>query len=324
MTRLDVPQRPVPVGIDQLPPLGPIAVTLGVFDGVHRGHHHLLAATSDAAAQTGASSAALVFDPHPEEVLRPGWQVPRLAPLSENLAMIAAAGIDRVVPVRFDDPLRSLTPEEFVDRLQRAATLRTLVMTPESAFGRGRAGTVTRMREIGAARHFTVETIEPLQVDGAAVSSSRIRRELEAGAVERAAELLGHAPLLVGEVVHGDGRGRELGYPTANLAFAYRAALPALGIYLGRVSVATRGVSAGHPALVSIGVRPTFHDEGRVLVEVFLLDWSGDLYGAEMRLELVARLREERRFASVEALVEQMHSDEARARTLLDEARPNR
>lgn len=324
MTRLDVPQRPIPIAIDELPPLGPIAVTLGVFDGVHRGHRHLLAATAAAAAKAGASSAALVFDPHPEEVLRPGSQVPRLAPLVENLAMIAATGVDRVVPVRFDDALRSLTPEEFVDRLQRAATLRTLVMTPESAFGRGRAGTVARMREIGAARHFTVETVEPLQVDGAAVSSSRIRRDLEGGDVERAGELLSHPPLLVGEVVHGDGRGRELGFPTANLAFAYRPALPALGIYLGTVSVATRAVSAGHPALVSIGVRPTFHDEGRVLVEVFLLDWSGDLYGAEMRLELVARLREERRFASVDALVAQMRSDEARARALLAAAQRNR
>jgi riboflavin kinase/FMN adenylyltransferase len=135
--------------------------------------------------------------------------------------------------------------------------------------------------------------------------------------MEGARRLLDAAPLLRGMVVHGDRRGRELGFPTANLAFDYAPALPALGIYLGRVSVADRDVGPGHPALVSVGVRPTFHDDGRVLVEVYLLDWDGDLYDADLTVELDARLRDERRFDSVDALVDQMRADETEARRRL-------
>jgi riboflavin kinase/FMN adenylyltransferase len=154
-------------------------------------------------------------------------------------------------------------------------------------------------------------------VEGLPMSSSRVREALRAGDVDAATRFLNAPPLLRGTVVHGDRRGRELGFPTANLAFDYTPALPALGIYLGRVSVPGRGVGPGHPALVSIGVRPTFHDDGRVLAEVYLLDWDGDLYDAMLAVELVARLRDEQRFDSVEALVAQMRRDEAAARASL-------
>ena len=156
-------------------------------------------------------------------------------------------------------------------------------------------------------------------VDDEVVSSSRIRRALADGRIEEASALIGSAPFLRGTVVHGDERGRQLGFPTANLAFDYAAALPSLGIYLGRVSVPERGVGPDHPALVSVGVRPTFHDDGRVLVEVYLLDWDGDLYDATLDLELVGRLREERRFDDVDSLVKQMQADEREARRLLGE-----
>ena len=158
----------------------------------------------------------------------------------------------------------------------------------------------------------------PLFIGGEPVSSSRIRTVLADGEVGEAIALIGSPPLLRGTVVEGDHRGRELGFPTANLAFDYAPALPALGIYLGHVAVPERSVGPGHPALVSVGVRPTFHDDGRVLVEVYLLDWDGDLYDAALTVELAERLREERRFASVEALVEQMRADEADARRRLD------
>jgi riboflavin kinase/FMN adenylyltransferase len=190
-------------------------------------------------------------------------------------------------------------------------------MTPASAFGKGRAGTPERVAEIGAERGFDVVRAEPLVLDGDDVSSSRIRALLRDGDVPAAHRLLGSPPLLRGTVVHGDQRGRELGFPTANLAFDYVPALPALGIYLGRVSVPERAVGPLHPALVSVGVRPTFHDDGRVLVEVYLLDWDGDLYDAELSVELGARIREERRFASVDELVAQMRADEAEAQRRL-------
>jgi riboflavin kinase/FMN adenylyltransferase len=313
--------RAEPVAIGQLPELGPAAVTMGVFDGVHRGHRLLLDTTRAAASEHDAASVALVFDPHPDEVLHAGRQVPRLAPLDENLRLIAAAGIDHAIPIRFDDALRALAPEAFLAALARSLELRSLVMTAASAFGRGRSGTPDRMRALGAERRFDVRICQPLEVASEVVSSSRVRAALLDGDVASATDLLGHPPALIGTVIHGDGRGRDLGFPTANLAFDYRPLLPPLGIYLGLVDVPERGVGPGHPALISIGVRPTFHSAAGVLVEVYLLDWSGDLYGARLRVELVGRLREERRFDDVDQLVQQMRRDEATARAVLERDR---
>lgn len=304
------------VDLADLPPVGPAVVTLGVFDGVHLGHRHVLARTAAVARHLAAAPVALVFTPHPDEVLRPGTVVPRLLPPAVTLERLEAAGV-RPIEVRFDDGLRALEPEAFLAGLSPALDLRGITMTPDSAFGRRRAGTLDRVREIGAELGFEVVAVEPAETDGMPVSSSRIRTLLAGGDVEGAARLLAAPPFLRGTVVHGDQRGRLLGYPTANLAFDnYTPALPALGIYVGRAAAPDRGVPPGHPALVSVGVRPTFEDGGRVLVEAFLLDWDGDLYDAQLELELTARLREERRFESAEALVDQMRLDEAQARRL--------
>jgi riboflavin kinase/FMN adenylyltransferase len=305
------------LGLDELPPVGPAVVTLGVFDGVHRGHAAMLAATRAAAAERGAAAVALVFDPPPDEVLRPGTRLPRLAPLATVLDRIERDhGLGRAVPIRFDDTLRALAAEEFLAALAPAIGLRALVMSPESAFGRGRGGTLDRMRAVGEQNGFAVIGVDPVLVDGAPVSSTRIREAIAAGDVALATRM-GRPPRLEGTVVPGDRRGRQLGFPTANLAFDYLPAMPALGIYVGRVAVPERRVGPGHPALVSVGVRPTFHDEGVVLVEAYLLDYDGDLYGAHLAIDLVARLRDERRFADVDALVHQMRRDEAEARAVL-------
>ncbi len=302
------------LSLDEIPTIGPAVVTLGVFDGVHLGHRHLLDATSRAATDRSAAGVAIVFDPHPDEVVRPGTVVPRLLPPDITQLRLEKSGIDHVVRLRFDDAVRSLEPEAFLAALRPGLELRGMVMTPESAFGRARRGTLDRVSEIGAVEGFDAVAVLPMEIEGEPVSSSRIRALLATGEVEAARHLLNAAPLLRGRVVHGDRRGRELGFPTANLAFEdYMPALPALGIYLGRVEVGDRGVGPGHPALASIGVRPTFHDDGRVLVEVYLLDWDGDLYGAQLTLTLEARLRGERRFDSVDALVAQMREDEAEA-----------
>lgn len=299
-----------------VPAIGPAVITLGVFDGVHRGHRHLLAATTAAAHERDAASVAIVFTPHPDEVIRPGTVVPRLVPPDVTLDRLRDA-VDHAVEIPFDERLRSMEPHEFLESLAPAMELRGIVMTPDSAFGRRRAGTPERVAEIGAASGFDMILVEPLIAAGEPVSSTRVREALASGNVEQAHDLLGSAPVLRGTVVHGDQRGRELGYPTANLAFDYPPALPALGIYTGRVRVPERGVGPDHPALVSVGVRPTFHDDGRILVEVFLLDWDGDLYDAVLEVTLEARLREELRFESVEALVLQMGADEREARTRL-------
>ena len=305
------------LGLESLPTIGPAVVTLGAFDGVHLGHRHLISATTASARERDASSVALVFSPHPDEVVRPGTIVERLLPPEVTLKRLAEAGVDHAIEIRFDDALRSMEAEAFLGALGPALELRAVTMTPDSAFGRGRAGTLERVAEIGATEGFDAVEVEPLLVDGAPVSSSRIRDLLRRGDVQGATDLLGAAPLLRGRVVHGDRRGHELGFPTANLSFGYTPALPALGIYLGHVAVPERGVGPGHPALVSVGVRPTFHDDGRVLVEAYLLDWDGDLYETMLDLELGARLREERRFDSVDELIEQMQADEAEAKRRL-------
>ena len=304
-------------GLDGLPSIGPAVLTMGVFDGVHRGHRHLLHATRDAAHARGVRGVALVFDPPPVEVLRHGTRVRRLAPLDVNIARIEAEEIDHVVVLRFDAAIRQLSAEAFLDALAPAIELRGLVMTPESAFGRNREGTPDALEARGRDRGFDLIRTAPLVIDGEVVSSTRVRLAIDAGDVRTATQLLGAPPLLRGTVVSGDRRGRELGFPTANLAFDYLPALPPLGIYVGRVSVPERGVGPGHPALVSIGVRPTFHHAGTVLVEVYLLDFDGDLYDAQLTVELLERLRTEERFDSVETLVAQMRDDERRARTLL-------
>lgn len=305
------------IGLNDLPSIGPAVVTLGAFDGVHRGHRHLIAATNDAARHRDAASVALVFNPHPLEVVRPGTTVERLLPPAVTLERVRGTGIDHAIELRFDGAVQDLEPEAFLAALAPSIELRGITMTPDSAFGRARAGTLARVADIGAVEGFDAIAVEPLLEHGEAVSSSRIREALRTGDVAVATSMLGSAPFLRGRVVHGDRRGHELGFPTANLAFDYRPALPALGIYLGRVGVPERDVGPGHPALVSVGVRPTFHDDGRVLVEAYLLDWDGDLYDATLDLEVLARLREERRFETVDSLVAQMRADEAEARLLL-------
>jgi riboflavin kinase/FMN adenylyltransferase len=172
------------------------------------------------------------------------------------------------------------------------------------------------MRAHGRAQGFEVVTVDPVLHDAAPISSTRVRAAIGNGDMETVRRL-GEPAFLQGVVIDGDHRGRELGYPTANLRFDYEPALPPLGIYTGRVSVPERGVGPGHPALVSIGVRPTFHQAGQLLVEVHLLDYDGDLYGTTLELDLLDRLRDERRFEGVDELVAQMHTDEADARRIL-------
>lgn len=293
---------------------GPAALALGVFDGVHRGHRALLSAVREAAAARGARPVALVFDPPPIEVIRPGHKLERLAPLSENLGRIREAGV-RPIPLRFDTPVRELPPEAFLEALAPGLRTVAIVMTPDTAFGRDRSGTPSHLTEIGAARGFEVVMVDP-ELDDGPISSSRIRHALAEGDIRRATRLLGRRPSLSGEVVRGDGRGQALGYPTANLAFGYRPALPPLGIYAGLADGAT-GARGATGALVSVGRRPTFHDQGDIVVEAHLLDWSGDLYGQPLRLELVGRLRDERRFVSAAELTAQMRRDEVQARAAL-------
>ena len=303
------------IPVADLPRIGPAVVTIGVFDGVHLGHRAILEATRVLAAEQAVGSVALVFDPPPDEVLRPGTQLARLAPLAVNLARIESLGV-HATPIRFDEALRQLSAEAFLDALAPGIRLAGLAMSSRSAFGRDRGGTAARLQELGSERGFAVRLVEPVEVGGGIVSSTRIRAAVAAGDVGLAREL-GVTPYLEGIVVPGDHRGRELGFPTANLRPEYLPVMPANGIYAGRITEAGSGVQGGHPALISIGTRPTFHDGAPVLAEVHLLDFDGDLYGVRLGVELVGRLRDEQRFEDADALVAQMRRDAVAGRAVL-------
>ena len=296
----------------QLPPSGPVLVTIGVFDGVHRGHQHLLERLKGEARARSYNSAVVTFHNHPITVLRPETPVSYISSSEERLRLLGQAGVDLVVPLTFDRELSLLRPGEFVGLLREGLDLRGLVVGADFAMGHQREGTVPVLQDLGQEMDFTVQTVDPLEMDGQVVSSTDIRGALAQGDAALAARMLGHPFTLQGRIATGEGRGRRLGFPTANLEVDPSLLTPGNGIYATWVKVnGARRVSA-----TSIGVRPTF-GPGRRTVETHILDFSGDLYEAELQLEFVCRLREEWSFDSVEDLVAQMHRDVAQVRMTL-------
>jgi riboflavin kinase/FMN adenylyltransferase len=282
-------------------------VAVGTFDGVHRGHQHLLAELRRRAAARGARSLVVTFDPPPRLVLRPDADYQLLTATDERVALLAGA-VDRVEVLTFDRALAATTAEQFCADLVERHGMVELVGGPDLALGRGRAGTPPVLREIGARLGFEVALLDQLSLGGEPVRSGEIRRRLLTGDLAGAEALLGHAPTLQGTVVLGDQRGRTLGFPTANLELPAWRLVPANGVYAVR--------SDGRAGVMNIGVRPTVDGRRRV-VEVHLLDWAGDLYGQLLTVELVARLRDEQRFPSLEALVAQIGEDVQAARAAL-------
>ncbi len=305
-------------GVDSLPVGLRFVATLGVFDGVHVGHRAVLDETIRAARSLGAASVVITFRPHPEAVLR-GRAPALLCDPGEKVARIGADGIDILAVQSFDHAFSEQSAEGFVDRLRAGRDLAGLVMSSESAFGHDRAGTTATLRRLAAAEGWTLVEVPTLERGHERVSSGRIRALVEEGNLAAAARLLGRPYAVIGEVVHGDARGRELGFPTANLYFAQDVALPPNGIYAVRTSWdGEHPLDPMHRAdgVASLGVRPTF-GEGHRLLEVYLLDFEGDLYGQRLRVEFVRRQRGEKRFSSAEALVAQMNCDVERARRIL-------
>jgi riboflavin kinase / FMN adenylyltransferase len=296
------------------------AVAIGIFDGLHVGHRAILDRALARARQGRGRCVVVSFDPHPDVVLARGVfrSPPPLTPLDEKRTRLAGLGVNEFRVLPFTRELASLEPEPFVDRyLVQPLRPFALIVGEGFALGRGRAGTVDRLRAIGAARGFEVEAVPLAVLDGTPVSSTRIRAQLAEGRVAEAARLLGRRYGIAGVVVSGDGRGRQLGFPTANLRLHEERAVPADGVYavLARLS----GEHEWRPAAMSIGLRPTFDGQVRTL-EVHLLDWSGNLLGRELEVEFVDWLRPELRFESAEALVEAMARDVAETRQRLTEA----
>jgi riboflavin kinase/FMN adenylyltransferase len=312
--------------VDVLPGGVRLALTVGVFDGVHRGHQALLAATVRAARRHGAEPAVITFDAHPDLVLH-GAAPPLLCDPAERLALLAEIGVSHLVVQHFDHAFASQTAEEFLARVCRGREVAVVVMAAGSAIGRGRAGTPEALTALGAREGFGVAIVPTLRLAGDRVSASRIRDLLTAGRLVAATDLLGRRPAVIGRVVEGASRGRDLGYRTANLAFDEPVALPPDGIYAVEASwdetaapwggsdpLSPRRCAGG---VASLGVRPTFDVAGERLLEVHLFGVGEDLYGRRLRVAWVRRLRAERRFRSAAALVAQMTRDAARARAIV-------
>ena len=279
----------------------PRRVAIGTFDGVHLGHREVIA----------GSDTVLTFDPHPVAVVQPGAAPRLLTDPARKAELVASLGVDELVVIHFDAEFAARSAEQFIDEVLVGTLGATHVSVGENfRFGHKAKGDETLLR---ADDRFQTRVVELLEIDGEIVSSSHIRGLVLGGAVEYAGRLLGDPFTLAGEVVSGDRRGRELGYPTANLVPQTAFVTPGHGVYAAR---ATTADGATHAAAVSIGVRPTFVTGRGELVEAFLLDFDGDLYGSRLELAFLKRLRGEKRFESVDALVEQMEHDVEAARVI--------
>jgi riboflavin kinase/FMN adenylyltransferase len=305
------------VRLDSLEPRGwpEPALAVGNFDGVHRGHQALVAlAVRDARAAHG-TSVVLTFDPHPSRVLSPDRAPASLMTLGQKAEILAGLGVDRLAVLPFTVELSRREPEEFArDVLQRALGARVVVVGSSFRFGRGRAGDLATLRRLGEALGFRVHGQRPVIARGGPISSTRIREALSRGDVEAARDFLGRRFFVDGAVVKGDGRGRQIGIPTANLAVANET-IPGGGVYACWSRV-MGDASSPRPAAVNVGHRPTFGG-GRTTVEAHILDYEGDLYGRTLRVEFEERLREERKFADAESLVAQIRKDIGEARRVL-------
>lgn len=304
-------------------PFGASAVTIGAYDGVHLGHQAVIAQVRDLARARDLQIVVVTFDRHPATVVRPDSAPKLLTDLDQKLELLEATGVDATYVVTFDADRATETAEAFVDEvLVGCLDARAVVVGEDFHFGHKRGGDVALLRRMGAVHDFTVEGLALVDVDGAPangrpnVSSTAIRTLLGDGDVASAAALLGRPHEVRGTVETGDRRGRDLGYPTANLAIAEVIALPADGIYAGWFERANGSV---HPTAMSLGHRPTFYErpQGAPLLECNLLDFAGDLYGEAVRVRFVERLRGEVRFDSEAALVTQMQADVEQTRTIL-------
>ena len=297
---------------------GDTALTIGVFDGVHRGHTHLISHLVGEAARKGLMAGVVTFREHPAAVLNPRFEAQYLTSFEDRLDLLNETEIDFTVPITFDRALAGLTAGEFISLLQEHLRMVNLVVGPDFAMGRNREGTIERLKELGDEMGFTLKVVDGLQdANGDTVRSTTIRTALAEGDVQRVAKLLGRRFTYAGAVISGEGRGGKLGFPTANIAPPQGMAVPGDGIYAAFAHLEGKRLMTA----ISIGTRPTFggHDS---VVEAFILDFDGNLYGKSLRLEFVRRLRDQVKFDSVDALLEQIDRDVAETKRILEDAPP--
>lgn len=300
--------------LKDLPPsLKPSVATIGVFDGVHRGHQALLKRVTDRAAEKSATPVVVTFDRHPLELLAPGKEPAQITTLRQRADVLSGLGIGALIVLEFNDALRHLEPDEFVRQvLVDALGVVHVVIGSNFRFGYQHAGTIETLRELGTRYGFGVDEFSLVGGDEA-VSSTMIRRRLADGEVERVAEELGRPFRLEGVVEKGAGRGKGLGVPTANVRVAPKLALPKIGVYAGWVTHKGNRM----PAVINVGLNPTFEERATPVVEAHILDFDGDLYGEVVSVEFTHRLRDELKFTEVDDLIKAMQADVEEARSLL-------
>jgi len=289
------------------------ALTIGVLDGVHIGHQALLNRLAEEAKARALSPGVVTLHPHPITVLRPDIRPSYLTSLEDRIELMRSHGAAWVIPATFTSEVSEVSAEELAEAFHEILKMRLMVLGPDAAFGRGAPkDTTERMRTLGEKLGFEVLQIEPLMHDHERYSSTAVRNALSEGDMRRVQGLLGRPYSLTGPIVRGFERGRTIGFPTANLSVAADRALPALGVYATRAHVVGRTIDGA----TNIGTRPTF-DSGHLSIETHLLDFEGDIYGERMEIEFVERIREERAFDDVEALVAQITKDAETVRGIL-------
>jgi riboflavin kinase/FMN adenylyltransferase len=311
--------------IDELP-LKNAWLTIGIFDGVHRGHQQILRSLVIGAHQAGAPAVVLTFSPHPAVVLGGKKDFRYLTSPEERLVLLELLGVDVVITQAFDRAFADQTAEDFMRQVVQALGLGRLIIGYDTALGRGREGDAAHLIGIGKELGYTVQVIPPLSDEDGVISSTRIRASIATGDVSAAAKALGRFYDMFGLIVHGDGRGHRINVPTANLSVSPDKVIPAYGIYACWAWLETASLEEGKPgegskkylAAVNVGVRPTFTpDLSAPAIEAHLLDFKGDIYGQQLKLEFVEYLRPEEKFTSVESLVEQIRLDISQTRGIL-------
>jgi riboflavin kinase/FMN adenylyltransferase len=298
--------------LSQTAPRKDAVLTIGVFDGVHLGHKHLIGEAKKAARSMDALAGVVTFRKHPAAVIDARTSLPYLTSLEEKLKLIKAEGVDFVVALTFDSEVAGLGAEEFVSLLVKHLRMRGLVIGPDFALGRGREGNAEALTSIGRKMGFFVTVSPPFMIDGEVVSSTAVRKALAEGDMARVARLTGRAYQMKGIIVSGEGLGRQLGFPTANLRVPEGWAVPRDGVY----ATLTHINGDTYRSMTSIGVRPTFGGKSRT-IETYIVDYQGDLYGKDVSIDIVSWLREEKKFPDAESLKQQMAEDVARGKSIL-------
>jgi len=287
-------------------------LTIGVFDGVHLGHQHLVEYLKRQALVRDYQSGVVTFAKHPLQLLSPQTPIHYLTSLEERIGLLQQLGVEFVVPLSFTVELAQLSARHFITLLQKHLKMRGLVVGPDFALGKGREGDVFFLHSLGKELGFTVDVVSPKILDDESVRSTAIRLALSQGNIQKVSKFLGRPFSLSGQVIHGDERGKHLGFPTANLAVNSDQALPADGVYVTRAYIGKNVYSS----VTNIGRRPTF-GQGERTVEVYLLDFKGAVYGEELGIELLERLRDEKLFSDPEELKSQISKDVEQAREIL-------